>query len=262
MYSQFPKSGARSRARGTASKDEPSLETNKFGYNPAFERRVVYKNLPVASQGGQYKFINVQYMIADPDFETAYRSDVHRIETKGKMAIKEVDEIKRDEEFNSVETTYRKLRQIMLHKKFETLFRDRVAADQSEQRRWQGILEGVIKDKSATMKHGHISQKGLKETYEEKSFVKMMRGPFSALDSKDGLKEDNFYVSAEQDLIDAAKTQAMRVLIVGKPRSGKTVLSKNIAAKLDLVHICLENWLNALIAKIKAYEPPEDLEEG
>lgn len=129
MYSQFPKSGARSRARGTASKDEPSLETNKFGYNPAFERRVVYKNLPVASQGGQYKFINVQYMIANPDFETAYRSDVHRIETKGKMAIKEIDEIKRDEEFNSVETTYRKLRQIMLHKKFETLFRDRVAAD-------------------------------------------------------------------------------------------------------------------------------------
>ena len=112
------------------------------------------------------------------------------------------------------------------------------------------------------MKHGHISPKGLKETYEEKSFVKMMRGPFSSLDSKDGLKEDNFYVSAEQDLIDAAKTQAMRVLIVGKPRSGKTVLSKNIAAKLDLVHICLDNWLNSLIAKIKAYEPPEDLEEG
>jgi len=28
------------------------------------------------------------------------------------------------------------------------------------------------------------------------------------------------------------------------------------------VHISVDNWLAALLAKIKAYEPPEDLEEG
>jgi bacillopeptidase F (M6 metalloprotease family) len=75
-------------------------------------------------------------LIADPDFETAYRSDVQRIETKGKMAIKETDEIKRDEEFVNVETPYKKVRQVMLQKKFETLFRDRAAAEQADQRRW------------------------------------------------------------------------------------------------------------------------------
>lgn len=31
---------------------------------------------------------------------------------------------------------------------------------------------------------------------------------------------------------------------------------------MDLVHISVDNWLTALLAKIKAYEPPEDLEEG
>jgi adenylate kinase family enzyme len=50
--------------------------------------------------------------------------------------------------------------------------------------------------------------------------------------------------------------------VVGKPRSGKTALAQNLAVKLDLVHINIDNWVNALLAKIKAYEPPEDLEEG
>ena len=40
------------------------------------------------------------------------------------------------------------------------------------------------------------------------------------------------------------------------------MLCANLAKKLDLVHINIDNWINALIAKIKAYEPPEDLEEG
>jgi hypothetical protein len=101
----------------------------------------------------------------------------------------------------------------------------------------------------------------LGETYEEKSFIKMMKGPFYQLDSKDGLKEDDFVTCAEKDLIDAARTQAWRVLIIGKPRSGKTNLCVNLAKKLDLVHISIDNWITALLAKIKAYEPPE-LEEG
>jgi hypothetical protein len=70
--------------------------------------------LPVASKANDQQYINVNYLIADPDFETAYRSDVQRIETKGKMAIKESDEIKRDEEFVNVETPYKKVRQVML----------------------------------------------------------------------------------------------------------------------------------------------------
>ena len=53
LYSAFPKSGGRSRSRSTNAKDEPSLELNRFGYNPSLERRVIYKSLPVASKGGE-----------------------------------------------------------------------------------------------------------------------------------------------------------------------------------------------------------------
>ena len=54
LYSQYPKSGARSRSRATAGKEDPSLEMNKFAYNPSLERRVQYKLLPVASKGGEH----------------------------------------------------------------------------------------------------------------------------------------------------------------------------------------------------------------
>jgi hypothetical protein len=35
-----------------------------------------------------------------------------------------------------------------------------------------------------------------------------------------------------------------------------------LSKKLDLVHVCVENWLLRLQDKIKNYEAPEDLEEG
>ena len=92
--------------------------------------------------------------------------------------------------------------------------------------------------------------------------MKMMRGPFCSLESREGPQEDDFYTCADMDLINAARTQSLRLLVIGKPRSGKTKLSKNLAGKLDLVHISIENWLAALQKKIKEYAPPEDLEEG
>lgn len=39
------------------------------------------------------------------------------------------------------------------------------------------------------------------ENYEEKTFIKIMKGPFCTLDSLSGLKEDDFLISAEMDLI-------------------------------------------------------------
>jgi hypothetical protein len=49
--------------------------------------------------------------------------------------------------------------------------------------------------------------------------------------------------------------------VIGKPRSGKSTLAKNLAFKLDLVHINTENWVNSLLEKIKNYEAPDDLPE-
>ena len=51
-------------------------------------------------------------------------------------------------------------------------------------------------------------------------------------------------------------------MVIGKPRSGKSVLCSAIATEYDLVHVNVENWINATIKKNKDYEPPEDLEEG
>lgn len=90
----------------------------------------------------------------------------------------------------------------------------------------------------------------------------MMKGPFFQLDSAQGLLDDDFVTCAEQDLIDAARASAHKILVIGKPRAGKTTLAKNLCKTLNLVHINVENWINNLLAKIKAYEPPEDLEEG
>jgi hypothetical protein len=73
------------------------------------------------------------------------------------MAIKESDEIKRDEEFNAVEASYRKVRQVMLQKKFETLHRDHTQAETNEQRRWAALVEAVEKDKRAAMRPGPIA---------------------------------------------------------------------------------------------------------
>jgi len=53
------------------------------------------------------------------------------------------------------------------------------------------------------------------------------------------------------------------VLILGKPRAGKTTISKILCKRLDLVHINVENWLARLQEKVKNYEAPEEeLEEG
>lgn len=53
-------------------------------------------------------------------------------------------------------------------------------------------------------------------------------------------------------------------MVIGKPRSGKTTICRNLALKdnLDLIHINIDNWIAQVIEKVKNYEPPEDLEEG
>jgi hypothetical protein len=42
--------------------------------------------------------------------EKYYKMDIQKIETKGKLCLKENEELKKDEEFNHVETSYKRLR--------------------------------------------------------------------------------------------------------------------------------------------------------
>jgi hypothetical protein len=52
MYSPYPKPGARTKTRSTLHNSEPLTEINKFGYNPALERRVLFKKVPDYNNDG------------------------------------------------------------------------------------------------------------------------------------------------------------------------------------------------------------------
>ena len=64
--------------------------------------------------------LNVNYLIEDPMYATAFRSDVNRIETSNKMSIKPAAEgdIVQPHEFCNVTTNFQKTMQIMLSYKF------------------------------------------------------------------------------------------------------------------------------------------------
>ena len=253
------RSGA-TKSRAPVGGTEPATEINKFGYNPALQRRCRFKLVPLYSQGGKHAYVNINYMYQHPDFETAYRCDVERAENANKLAIKPNDEYQRDEDFVAVETTYKKMRQIMLVKKFETLYTENLNADENDLKRIEKIVEREEQRKKQVRTAEALHTKGVGETHEEKSLIKMMKGPFYQYASLEGIQEDNFVNCAVQDLIDYASNPAPRVLLLGKPRSGKTTLAKLLAARLDLVHVSVENWLARLLDKIKNYEPPEDLD--
>ena len=77
---------------------------------------------------------------------------------------------------------------------------------------------------------------------------------------ENALEEDPFISTHE--IIRVANEKPLAILIIGKPRCGKSKAAIKLSESLDLVHITIDRWLNHLEAKIAVYEPPEDLEEG
>lgn len=71
--------------------------------------------------------------------------------------------------------------------------------------------------------------KGIGETFEDKSAIKLTRGPFHAIESLQGLKEDHFLSCEFEDIIQAANTEPLKLLVLGKPRSGKSTLCERLA---------------------------------
>lgn len=69
--------------------NDPITQANENGYNPGLERRLNYKMIQCEMGEGVKSYcVNVNYLLDDPVYATAYRSDVNRIETAGKMSIK------------------------------------------------------------------------------------------------------------------------------------------------------------------------------
>ena len=69
-------------------------------------------------------FLNVNYLINDPMYETAFRSDVNRLETSSHMAIKESQEgdVLQSHEFSNVTTSFKETIKIMLCMKFQSFY--------------------------------------------------------------------------------------------------------------------------------------------
>ena len=71
------------------SSNDPITQVNEFGYNPALERRLNYKQIMCEMGEGVKSYcLNVNYLLDDPVYATAFRSDVNRIESSNKMSIK------------------------------------------------------------------------------------------------------------------------------------------------------------------------------
>jgi len=89
-----------------------------------------------------------------------------------------------------------------------------------------------------------------------------MKGPFYRLISKEGIREDDLVNCAQNDLIESANQEVMRVLVIGKPRAGKTTLAKSLEERLDLVRIAPDVWIQDLFKRIqdRIDNPPEEPE--
>jgi len=208
-------------------------------------------------------WINVNYMICDPVYDTAYRSDVQRIESNDKMAIKPNEEFTREEDFNCVSTSFKDAVQTMLQKKYESFFTVKLQGDsETAVERDEEIFKNERERRKLARKAEKLKAKGLWETFDSKDFLKVIKGPFYKLQSKQGPTEDDFEKCAAQDLISIANKEVIKMIILAKPRSGKTTLAKQLQQRLNLVRVAADAWIEKLFVKIQYYidNPPEEEE--
>jgi len=241
----------------------PLKRFSAFGFNPTLERRLNYVHTCCRLNGEKSEtqmWINVNYLIQDPVYETAYRADVQRIESHTKMAIKPNEEFTRDEDFNNVSTTFRDAVQIMLQKKYESFFTIKLQGDsETAVERDEETFKQEKDRRKTTRKNEQLTSKGLSENFDSKDFLKVIRGPFYKLQSKCGPSEDDFEKCGTFDLIDIANKEVIKLLILAKPRSGKTTLAKQLEQRLNLVRVAADAWITKMFEKVKYYEenPPE-----
>lgn len=67
-----------------------------------------------------------------------------------------------------------------------------------------------------------------------------------------------------EDVLQYAKLVPLQLLIIGRPKSGKTTLAKALAKKYNLIYISLESMIEKVFERSKFFEenPPEVDEDG
>lgn len=97
--------------------------------------------MPIFSKKGKPEYININFMYQHQDYEAAYRCDVEKTENSNKLAIKPSEEVHNDYDFVPFETSYKMMRQIMLAKKFETIYTDILQGDENDLKRISALVE-------------------------------------------------------------------------------------------------------------------------
>ena len=114
---------------------EPITEMSKATENPALERRVHYRLVPlIHTKAKEQRYMNINYIYKTSDYQAARRCDIYKVETKEKLALKPPEEFISDEGFLN-DTPYKEVRKIMLTKKFEGIFQERMNLDIKEMKR-------------------------------------------------------------------------------------------------------------------------------
>jgi hypothetical protein len=187
---------------------------------------VIYQQAPMFSQQGKTMSVNINYLYQLQDYETAYRCDVERVENSNKLAIKPNENLFASKDFVPVTSSYKKTRELMLTKKFSALYADSLGQDVDGPKRVEKVFEKEVQRKKMVSSSEPLNTKGVGETYDDKSLIKIIKGPFYKFISRQGIIEDNFVDCAQKDLIEVANTESPKIFIFGKPRSGKTTLSR------------------------------------
>lgn len=170
--------------------------------------------------------------------------------------LKEDEGVRREEDFIPSETNYKEMLLFMLNKKFEAIYLNRVNVEKKEQARLKKQHEREEKKKKSTIKNKNATQENEVPNTDMERLLKT----FKHLVSKRGIIEDN--IVNKNDFIIEANKQALCIVVIGKPRSGKSKVATDLSKSLDLVHVCVKTYINKVLAKVANYEPPEDLEEG
>jgi type IV secretory pathway ATPase VirB11/archaellum biosynthesis ATPase len=171
------------------------------------------------------------YIADHIDIQYAFNTKINKIKNKQHMVLKEEEGVRREEDFIPSETEYKKILLYMLNKKFESLYYNRVKQEEKEQTRIRKQKDREEKKKKSGAKQSKHMSKHDPRFDEQKQLIKT----FKSLVSKDGVVADN--AVNKHDLIIEANKKPLSILIIGKPRSGKTRVSQDLSKSLDLVHV-------------------------
>ena len=257
LYPEYPNVNLRSSSTAARQTESvPITEISKVGFNPALDRRIVWE-LHYLPKKKISLFLNQMYIVDHIELKYAFKTKISQIEDKSHLVMKEEEGIRREEDFVPAETDYKTTVQYMLNKKFESFFSVRAKIEEKEQARLKKIKDREAKKaRDAGVKQQKVELVPDIRVEQQKT----LNQAFHSMISKEGIIEDP--VVNTHDLIVHANKPATSILILGKPRSGKTKVCEDLSVALDIVHISIQNYIAKVLKKIADYEPPEDLEEG